>query len=67
MTLRYVGDGAALPGVPARDLTDDDLAAFALDADALVKTGLYTQSGAKKAAGPAQNKMVQPETENKER
>lgn len=44
--LFYIGTGAAIPNVPARDLTEDDLAACAaldsaLTADALVASGLY--------------------------
>ena len=39
--LRYVGRGAWLPDVPARDLTDADLTERKLDVKVLVKSGLY--------------------------
>ena len=42
IVLRYVGHGAYLTGVPARDLTAADVAALTdYDADALVASGLY--------------------------
>lgn len=37
--LRYVGNGQWIRGVPARDLSADEAAAF--DQDALVASGLY--------------------------
>lgn len=37
--LRYVGDGRWIRGVPARDLTPDEVARF--NADALLASGLY--------------------------
>lgn len=39
--LRYVGRGAWLPDVPARDLTEADLTERKLDVKTLAKTGLY--------------------------
>ena len=43
--LTYVGDGAYLPDVPARDLTADEVAALAIsgvaDVAALLASGLY--------------------------
>ena len=43
--LKYIGKGAYLPGVPARDLTDEDLReierALGLTAKQLVNTLLY--------------------------
>jgi hypothetical protein len=48
VVLKYVGDGAFLPNVPARDLAADDLKAIAEvdtagehDRKALLKSGLY--------------------------
>lgn len=41
--LEYVGNGAYLQGVPARDLTDDE-AIEAGGADALVTSGLYVHA-----------------------
>lgn len=46
--LRYVGDGAFLPGVPARDLTDDEAARYSArygDEKWLVESGLYIHQG----------------------
>lgn len=39
VALRYVGQGAALADVPARDLYDDEIAAY--DRKALLASGLY--------------------------
>ena len=39
--LRYIGDGAFLPGVPARDLTEAEVKQYAL-AD-LLSSGLYEE------------------------
>lgn len=39
--LRYVGRGAWLPDVPARDLSEADIAERHLDVKALAKSGLY--------------------------
>lgn len=39
--LRYVGGGAFLHGVPAKDLTDEELEAGGWDAKALVASRLY--------------------------
>ena len=39
VTLRYVGAGAALPDVPARDLFEDDIGDY--DRKALIASGLY--------------------------
>lgn len=41
--MTYIGDGSFLPGIPARDLTPDDIDALgpAWDADMLWMTGLY--------------------------
>lgn len=45
--LRYIGDGAFLPGVPARDLTAEEVEASG-GADALIASGLYAKAGPKK-------------------
>lgn len=37
--LRYVGNGAALPDVPARDLSAEEVADY--DRKALIASGLY--------------------------
>lgn len=41
IVLWYVGKGSFLNGIPARHLTDLDLASWPLDASALVDSGLY--------------------------
>lgn len=40
MSLIYIGRGAAIPGIPARDLTDEEVEYFG-GAESLVATGLY--------------------------
>jgi len=47
MTLKYVGNGAALPGVPARDLTEEETHLHGKRR--LVKSGLYREIKAKKS------------------
>ena len=42
--LLYIGNGAALVGVPARDLTNADIAAFDLNVNELLKSGLYKKA-----------------------
>ena len=51
MALKYIGNGAALVAeqVPARDLTDDEVAKF--DKTLLLKSGLYKE--VKQAKAPA--------------
>lgn len=68
LVLRYVGDGAFLHGVPARDLYAADLVALELDADTLVASGLYVaaKADAKRAAGAPANKALTGAVENKE-
>lgn len=41
--LEYVGQGAWLPGVPARDLAAEEIESLGLDAKALLKSGLYRE------------------------
>lgn len=47
--MRYIGNGAALPNVPARDLSYDEVASLITaeiikDGAALTQSGLYTAS-----------------------
>jgi hypothetical protein len=49
MKLIYVGDGF-LPGIPARDLTDEEVEAHG-GAASLIATGLYQAEDSKPAAG----------------
>jgi hypothetical protein len=37
--LKYVGNGSFLPGVPARDLSDEEASKFG--EEGLIKSGLY--------------------------
>lgn len=39
--LRYVSEGGWLPGVPARDLTETDIAELVMTSEELVASGLY--------------------------
>lgn len=41
--LKYIGDGSWLPGVPARDLTEDEIKQFGASTEALIKSGLYVK------------------------
>lgn len=41
--LKYVGDGGFLPGVPDRDLSEDDVEATGMKVEELVKTGLWVK------------------------
>jgi hypothetical protein len=44
MTLTYIGNGSNLNGVPAHDLTDEDVAAleqFGFSEKLLLKSGIY--------------------------
>lgn len=41
MLLRYIGNGSWLPGVPARDLSDQDVKSGPLSEAELVASGLY--------------------------
>lgn len=51
MKLIYIGDGSALPDVPARDLTDEECKKY--DVAFLVESGLYkpaeSEEGTKKS------------------
>lgn len=41
--LKYIGNGAHFPGVPAADMTQADIDASGMTLDALVKSGLYAR------------------------
>lgn len=53
MGLKYMG-GGFLPGVPARDLTDDEVKQY--DEKALLNSGLYKK--AKSVKGPPEDKAA---------
>lgn len=59
----YIGNGSYLPGVPARDLTDDEAKKYG--SDRLEKSGLYRKSRAKPKA--SENKATGGGSENKEK
>lgn len=56
--LKYVGNGAALPDVPARDLSDEEVQALAPEVglkvlvSRLKASGLYAQPADDKAKAP---------------
>lgn len=58
--LRYIGNGAARVGIPARDLTPDELTAIAAAYEqsprdlcaALLESGLYTATGPEPVEAP---------------
>lgn len=47
MNLIYIGNGAAIIGVPARDLTASEVGQLSreFDIDYLIKSGLYKRAG----------------------
>lgn len=61
--LKYVGTGS-LAGIPARDLTDDEVKQFG--ETFLLSTGLYAKVVEEKQVKAShENKLVQPENEDK--
>jgi hypothetical protein len=42
--LKYTGDGSAMPGLPARNVTKNEVEASGFDLDVLLKSGLYEQA-----------------------
>jgi hypothetical protein len=60
--LKYVGNGS-LAGIPARDLTDDEVKKFG--EAFLLATGLYAKVEVKQVKAAHENKLVQPDNENK--
>lgn len=58
--LKYVGDGAFLPGVPARDLHAEEVEQYGGE-EALVASGLYKPT----KVGPSETKPVKPEETKK--
>ncbi len=49
MTLKYIGNGAHFPGIPATDLTDEQVEKHGGEAY-LISTGLYKKAAVKKAS-----------------
>jgi hypothetical protein len=50
MAWKYVGDGAFIPGVPAKDLSDKEVRELNIQ-EAVEASDLYKKESAKKAAG----------------
>ena len=65
--LRYIGEGF-IPGVPARDLTEEEAKQYG-GRLRLLRSGLYRDARpsriVKMEPGPASNKAIIPERENK--
>ena len=61
--LKYIGRGSSLPGIPARDLTDDEVKRFGKTF--LLSTGLYVKVEEKQDKSSHENKLMQPEVEDK--
>ena len=49
--LKYVGKGAFLIGVPAHDLSDEEIEKLGVDKKTLIKSGLYKEEKPKKEYG----------------
>ena len=49
MALKYVGKGAWIPGIPSRDLNDDEVKQFG--EAYLLKSGLYVKESKKPRGG----------------
>lgn len=63
--LKYVGNGASLPGVPARDLTDEEVEALGGE-EKLIATGLYARVQEEKAVrGAKEDKLARRKAEDK--
>lgn len=64
--LRYVGDGAFIAGIPARDLDEDDIKALrgsGIGPGTLVERGLYAEVGGDKKADDKPETPAKPEKE----
>lgn len=65
--LIYVGKGF-IPGIPARDLTDEEIEKGGWDAAKLVKSGLYAMPEMRKALRKRhEDKAIWPTIQDKER
>jgi hypothetical protein len=62
--LKYVGKGDFIPGVPARDLEDEDLDEFLITRAGLIASGLYVE--VKAVVTVRDNKILSRKVENKE-
>lgn len=53
--LRYIGNGAWVAGIPARDLSEDEVTARGIDADALLKARPDLYEAARPSAADAKS------------
>lgn len=44
MTLKYIDTSRYIPGVPAKDLNDDEVASLEITEEQLIKSGLYRKA-----------------------
>ncbi len=65
--LKYVGDGSFLPGIPDRDLSEEDVEATGMKVSELVSTGLYVKVEKKMENNKPSNKANLKGYENKEK
>lgn len=66
VAFKYVGSGF-IPGIPARDITEDEVENF--DINALEGSGLWEKKESKSSKSvtpPKEDKMVTPKTTNKD-
>ncbi len=63
--LKYVGDGSWLSGIPARDLTDEEVEIYGGEAF-LTRSGLYRRPERKMERPVREDKMERPIREDKE-
>jgi hypothetical protein len=54
--LIYIGNGAAMIGVPARDLTEQDFITFGLKEAELLNSGLYKKPSNEQQPAPKKGK-----------
>jgi len=48
--LHYCGDGSALPGLPARDISKSEFESSGYELDVVLASGLYEQADVRAAA-----------------
>jgi hypothetical protein len=60
--LKYIGNGSFIPGVPARNLSDEEASWFGVSK--LLETGLYVEEKISKPG--REDKLKRPHTQNKE-
>ncbi len=64
MKFKYIGTGAFIPGVPARDLTDADFQSLSEELqDAVSQSGLYSIANSKKSDSTAVKELLNDDPE----